>query len=222
MKIEDKYFSADEGMNANQIEDMLQGDEKILWRDKPNKKSYILSAVFKMLPIVLIWTAIDAVFIVALFKFDLPKMVYYIAIPFFILHLAPVWIWIANLVRSAAEIKNIEYAFTEKRIIIRSGVIGIDVKSIYYTDLVGVNVRVGLLDRMLKVGDIYIKSTMQAQVLYDIKNPYFIGDRLQKIALDIKADISFPNAYRPDSNPGYHTGYHSDDDAEEGGSRPGT
>lgn len=207
MKIDEKYFSIDEkNMQANTIDDILEENENILWRDKPNKKAYITGAILQKLPFVILWLIFDIAFVVGA-VITAPSPFVFIIIPFIIIHLAPVWIWIANLIKSTIEIKNIDYAFTEKRILIRSGVIGIDIKSIYYSDISSVNVKVGIVDRILKVGDIYIKASTKAQVLYDIKNPYFIGEKLQKIALDIKTDINFPNAYRPDENPGYNTKY---------------
>ena len=58
---------------------------------------------------------------------------------------------------------------------------------------------------MLKVGDIYITSNNKAQVLWDIENPYIISNKLQKIVSDIKTDIQYPNALRPETNSGYKT-----------------
>ena len=45
------------------------------------------------------------------------------------------------------------------------------------------------------------------EIILDIENPYEIYPKLQKIVLDIQADIEFPNAYRPSENPGYNTEY---------------
>ena len=45
------------------------------------------------------------------------------------------------------------------------------------------------------------------QAFLDIENPQEIYSRLQKIVLDIQTDIEFPNALRPDENPGYNTKY---------------
>ena len=64
-----------------------------------------------------------------------------------------------------------------------------------------------LIDKMLKVGDIYIKSKNSSQVLFDISDPYFITQKLQEIVIDIKTDIEFPNGLRPEENPGYQTKY---------------
>ena len=60
---------------------------------------------------------------------------------------------------------------------------------------------------MCKVGDIYIVSTNGKSMIEDIENPYYIYSELQRIANDIKADIIYPNAYRPGENPGYKTSY---------------
>ena len=88
-----------------------------------------------------------------------------------------------------------------------SGIIGIDFKNIYYSEIESVNLRVGLVDRIEKVGDIYIKSIGGANVLYDLENPYTLTEKLQKIVVDIKTDIQFPNNLRPAENDGYSTKY---------------
>ena len=75
--------------------------------------------------------------------------------------------------------------------------------------------RVGLIDRMLKVGDIYISGKFEATVLYDITDPYFITNQLQKIINDIKTDMSFPNALRPEENEGFKTQYKPTEDLKE-------
>lgn len=208
-KIDENYFKVDDGMKRNSIEDVLTDGETILWREKPNKKAYIWSKVLGMMPIALVWLAFDTLFISAVFfqdeEVEMGLVIFLIF--FFSLHLMPVWIWIGGIIKGVKEHKNIEYAFTDRRIIIRSGFVGIDFKNIYYSDVESVNVRVGLLDRMLKVGDVYIKSKGAASVLYDIRHPYEITSRLQKITLDIKTDIYYPNALRPDENPGYNTKY---------------
>lgn len=90
---------------------------------------------------------------------------------FFALHLAPVWIWIYKSVTASKRHKNTDYAFTDKRIIIRKGTIAVDFKSIEYKDVIAVNLRYGVIDRFAKVGDIYITATGKASVLEDLENP---------------------------------------------------
>ena len=80
----------------------------------------------------------------------------------------------------------------------------------FYSEVESVSARVGILERIFKVGDIYILSTSQREVLQDIPDPYFILNRLKKITFDIKTDIYYPNDLRPDENHGYNTKYIKD------------
>ena len=162
-----------------------------------------------MFPIALIWLLFDGGFIVAMCTTgamdSAPPFVPLILVVFFAFHLTPVWIWLGNILTANIQHKNLEYVFTNKRIIIKSGVVGIDFQNVYYSEIESVNLKVGLIDKMLKVGDIYIKSKNGAKVLFDIADPYFITQKLQQIVIDIKTDVEFPNALRPEENPGYNT-----------------
>ena len=210
-KIDKEFFVAKEAMKQNQIEDILVGDEEILLRLKPNRKVYRAEALLRGLPIVLLWAGIDATFIYILasftdiFKSFSPKLIFIIF--FFTLHLLPVWAFIATAVKKLAEYKNVDYAITDKRIIVRSGVIGVDFKYISYPEINSVNVKVGILDRIFNVGDLYIKSDTQTAVLYDIPLPYQYASKIQEIVRDLKADTFYPNDLRPAENHGYNTKY---------------
>lgn len=210
MKIDEKYFG-EAKMQADSIDGVLAADEKVLWRDKPDSKAHIAAAVVHNLPIIIIWGCIDIGFIVGISigiaKGGVPLGLLGFIVPFFALHLAPVWVWIANVAKTVAELKNIEYAMTDRRVIVRSGIIGIDFKFLYYNEIESVNVKVNWTDKIFKVGDIYINAKSSSAVLYDLHNPYDLGAKLQKIVLDISTDINYPNALRPDYNPGYHTRY---------------
>ncbi len=210
MNIDENYFKTDNPMKQNSVEDILSKDEKILQRLKPNKRVLLLESIFKGLPVVLLWVAFDTFFIVMMivtgaFK-ENPGLIPAV-IAFFALHLLPLWLYILNIIKTMAGAKNIEYVFTDKRIIIRSGVIGIDFKNIYYSDVEGINCKVGIFDRVFKVGDLYIKALNQSAVLMNIETPYFYLQKLQKITLDIKTDIQYPNDLRPKENHGYNTEY---------------
>lgn len=110
--------------------------------------------------------------------------------------------------------KNTKYYVTDKRIIVQTGIISASYDTIYYKDIKNVSLKVGIIDKLLKVGDIYIDTGNTTftnsgtkklfMTLLDIEKPY---TRLQKIVLDIQSDLEFPNAYRPSENPGYKTKY---------------
>ena len=209
-KFDERNFQG-EPQKEYDIEQLLAEGGQILWRGRPNRKAYILGQVFKMLPFALIWLLFDGTFIGLMVSFGVfgkvPVFVLIFIIVFFLLHLIPVWIWLSNVITAGMRQKNMEYVFTERRILIKSGLVGIDVVNIYYADVESVNLKVGLLDRMLHVGDIYIVAKNKAQVLWDVETPYRLVTQLQKITGDIKADTYFPNELRPESNSGFHTKY---------------
>lgn len=209
-KLDETYFKIEpSGRDLKNIEDVIGSDEQILWRGKPKKRAYLINAFTKMLPIALIWLIFDGGFIGLMIGTmdEIPAPVKIFMAVFFLFHLAPVWIWLSHVLTANRQHENLEYAFTQKRIIIKSGIIGIDFKNIYYSEIDSVNLRVGLVDRIEKVGDIYIKSIGGANVLYDLENPYTLTEKLQKIVVDIKTDIQFPNNLRPAENDGYYTKY---------------
>lgn len=209
-KLDENYFKIDpSGRDLKNIEDVIGSDEQILWSGKPKKRAFLINAFTKMLPIALIWLLFDGAFIGLMIGTmdEIPASVKIFMAVFFLFHLAPVWIWLSHVLTANRQHENLEYAFTNKRIIIKSGIIGIDFKNIYYSEIDSVNLRVGLVDRIEKVGDIYIKSIGGANVLYDLENPYTLTEKLQKIVVDIKTDIQFPNNLRPAENDGYSTKY---------------
>lgn len=211
-EVNENYFIKDKDpLKHNRIEDVLTSDEKILVRLKPSSRVFKLEAIFTGLPLALVWGGFDTFFIIMMVitgafnemgPLFIPMIIF-----FFAIHLIPVWLFIARIITRIAGYKNIDYAFTNKRIIVRAGLIGIDFKSIYYSEITGVNVKVGIFDRIFKVGDIYVTAKDQRVVIEDIEDPYFYMSKIQEISHDIKTDIEFPNAYRPDNNPGYHTDY---------------
>ena len=209
-KLDENYFKIDpSGRDLKNIEDVIGSDEQILWSGKPKKRAFLINAFTKMLPIALIWLLFDGAFIGLMIGTmdEIPAPVKIFMAVFFLFHLMPVWIWLSNVLTANRQHENLEYAFTNKRIIIKSGIIGIDFKNIYYSEIDSVNLRVGLVDRIEKVGDIYIKSIGGANVLYDLEYPYTLTEKLQKIVVDIKTDIQFPNNLRPAENDGYSTKY---------------
>ena len=189
--------------------------EKIIWDAKPKRKAFILNQVIAMMPLALIWLAIDMTIILSiLFSGDAPKEIFFFIIPFFALHLMPVWIWLGNVISANKRWVNTVYYITDKRIIIQTGFVGIDYASIYFKDISYVNLNVGFIDKFLGVGDIHFTlkqgATSRITSFLDITDPYEIYPKLQKIVLDMQTDMEFPNAYRPNENPGYTTEYKPD------------
>lgn len=189
--------------------------EKILWEAKPKKSAFIINQCLTMMPFALIWLLFDSVFIIA-FLFagseDMPKEMLFFLIPFFALHLMPVWIWLGNVISAGKKWSNSVYYITDRRIIIQSGFIGIDFSTIYFKDIKNVTLNVGTIDKLLGVGDIHFdlddsSGYVKCSAFLDIENPYQVYPQLQKIVLDMQTDMEYPNALRPEENPGYNTKY---------------
>ncbi len=212
-----KYTRFEQVNDTNDINSMLMPSETILWQGAPERKAFIINASLKMLPIAIIWLMFDGFFIVNLFGGGMPSGMNFIFVPFFLIHLFPVWIWLGSTLTASARWKNTQYAITDKRILMRNGLVGYAYKSVYYTDISNVDLRVGFLDKMLGVGDIYLSMdglTNNGKPVFttilDVREPERVFRIVQKAVVDIQADIHYPNALRPENNPGYNTKYQQD------------
>ena len=119
-RIDENYFKTNH-QEYHSIKDIVNHDEEILWQGKPKKKAYILNAFFKMFPIAVIWLLFDGTFIFFLGRQSefIPGPMKIFMVIFFLFHLLPVWIWLSGVITANRQHKNLEYAFTDKRIIIK-------------------------------------------------------------------------------------------------------
>ncbi len=206
-----KYYTG--SYSSSNLDAMLMPDESIIWRGVPKKSAFVLNSSLKMAPIALLWLAVDGFFIFSMIASGAIGEALFFIVPFFLIHLAPVWIWLYNIFTAAGRWKNTEYAVTNKRIILRNGLIGYEFNSIYYTDIAHVALQVGAIDRLLGVGDIHIllhhggNSKNDTTAMLDLENVQEAFAIVQRTVMDIQTDIHYPNAMRPESNPGYNTRY---------------
>lgn len=198
--------------NTDLTNPLVEG-ENLIWSSKPKKSAYIINQVVTMLPIAILWLTIDLSFIIPMVKNG--EMLTFI-IPFFALHLLPVWIWLGNVISANKRWKNTKYYVTDKRIIIQNGFIAENYQTIYYKDIRNIDLRINLIDKILNVGDIYFdlgnyltnQQTKNIKTAFlDVEAPREVYSKLQKIVMDIQTDIEYPNALRPNENPGYTTKY---------------
>ena len=224
-KIDENYFIQDKQQKLK-VEDLLANDEKILWKGKPRKISFIMQNSSNLMPFAILWLIIDVSIIISIFSNGGFKEFGLFIIPFFALHLMPVWIWLSKVLTARRRYENMEYCVTDKRIIIKSGFIGANYVNIMYKDVHSVNVHVGILDKMFGVGDVMIdtgyrgkssKSSLNNSII-DVENPYEVMQLIQKTVIDMQSDINYPNALRPEVNEGYKTVYKPDDDTFSSGS----
>jgi membrane protein YdbS with pleckstrin-like domain len=124
---------------------ILDEDEKIIKVFKPHKAKLFASAII-LNSLWLFWFMIFGVFAV-LFP-DEGEVInkIYVLIPI-ALYLAIIGIIILF---TALHYKNVYYAYSNKRIIIRSGIFGVDYKSLDMSMIGAVDVYVSLLDKIMK------------------------------------------------------------------------
>ena len=190
-----------------EIKDIIVEGEKILWSGKPKKSAFVFNKTMTMFPVALIWLLFDGFFIAMLIISGDVGPGWWFIIPFFALHLMPVWIWLSNLLTANKRWQNTRYALTNKRIIISSGFIGVDYETVFYKEIKHVRLNVGFLDKLLKVGDIFFELENGSADFLDIEDCYELYPKLQKVVLDIQTDIEFPNKLRPKTNDGFETEY---------------
>ncbi len=168
--IKEKFFGQLDQPQIETTEQFLVGtDEMVVFKTKPNKKAHIWESILKNIGIILIWMAIDVGALVFSFVNNDVEWTFRIVILVFIaLHMFPVWLWIAGIVRSVKQSQNAEYALTEKRIVIKSGKLAHDFRVIYYKDIVKIDMRRSKIDKMCGVADIYIRTKTESVALPNI------------------------------------------------------
>ena len=187
-------------------------DEEILWVGKPSFKAFMMSGI-PLLCLGFVWGAVDYFGFIRNWDSNENGMSGFM-IPFFVLHLFPFWGSILNMVRLYLIHGNTCYAFSNKRLMMRSGFWGTDFKVIDYDKISDLEVNVNPIENYLGVGTIQAFSGRvhnKGGRIYDkfigIENPYEIFKRIKEVSVDIKTDWNYPNALRPESNPGYQTKY---------------
>lgn len=204
------------------LESMVGYNEQILWRGKPNKKCFILECIFNpLMPFALIWFIIDmGVLGGTLFASQYSDFKVFIIIPFLLLHMAPVWIYLIGIIFSIRKYKNTEYIITSKGIYVSGGTFSNTYEMKPFTDLSHVNIHIGIFDKKIGVGDVISECNHQSInqstshgghshgiSICDIEDYQYVFQLIKQMQTDIYADTMYPNAYRPGQNPGYQTQY---------------
>ncbi len=194
---------------------LINPNEKILYEGKPNKKCYIFEAIFNpLLPIAIIWAIIDFGIVgTTLFNTDMGGLSFFI-IPFMLLHLMPVWLYLGGVLFSFKRYKNTAYVVTDRAIYVSSGLFTRNINTKPFAELSHIDLHRGIFDQKFNVGDIIATTsqigrngkpaTISINSISDYAEVYNLVSKLQ---IDIYSDVMYPNAKRPEENPGYNTKY---------------
>lgn len=199
--------------NLPQFEAVRDSDEQILWTGKPVLIPFILSGIPSLI-MGLIWGILDLSFFGGFSRNQSMGEISTFLIIFFIIHMFPCWGSILNLLRLFLVYSNTCYAYTNKRLMMRSGFWGTDFKAVDYDKIADLTVTVNPIENIFGVGTVSAftgNMTSKGMRIYDrflaIKNPYEVFKQIKELSVDVKTDWNYPNALRPETNPGYRTKY---------------
>lgn len=205
----------------NELRLLVGDDEKIIYTGKPNKKCFIFESIFNpLLPFALIWGIIDFGVIGFSMTSKDEKAVFFL-VPFMLLHLMPVWIYLGGALLSFRRYQNTSYIVTDKAIYASGGVFSRHYNTKPFAELSHVNLHRGIFDQWFGVGDIVTTSAQanpatmngrrtstNAGISIDsISNYMEVYNIVKKLQQDIYTDVMYPNDLRPKANHGYKTKY---------------
>jgi membrane protein YdbS with pleckstrin-like domain len=192
-----------------EFDSIKDNDETIIWIEKPKFIPFLLSGLagfIFLVPFAAIWFF--------MWRKAQPQNNGFFGEWFILI---PIVFTLFAFLRKLFSYSNTCYAYSNKRVMMRTGFIGTDFKIIDYDKISDVQVTVNIIERIYQVGSIKFFSGRtetddgNTKKLYDtweaIPNPYEVFKRVKEVMVDIKTDYNYPNALRPDTNPGYNTRY---------------
>ena len=197
--------------NHSENRPILSSGEHILWSGKPKKNAFVAAHSLTLMPIAVIWFCLDFQVIPDIFS---ASGIQWFLVGFFALHLAPVWLWLASVITAPKRWRNTNYYVTNRRIIIQGGFLAVNEKSLFFKEIRSVQSKVGLFDKLSGTGSILFNAEMISgnnkatpPSFQYLENAGAVYQRVQRTVLDMQTDMEYPNALRPEENPGYNTDY---------------
>ncbi len=162
-------------------------DETILWIGKPTYYPYMwVNSLLSLFPIIFGCVALFNIFMDSKFE--------NILVPIIAIGIGSIIIFFQHLSYS-----NIHYAYSNKRIWIRYGLIGTDFIGLDYDEIQDVSVSVNIFERFFNVGSIYFFSGKMDKngALYDVwaymPAPYEVFKNIKRIISETKKDVNYLN-----------------------------
>jgi len=191
---------------------IIDNDEEILWTGQPKFFPFILTGLAQgILPV-----AFGIIWLVGSLNLK-PENDFSVFKYIWLMGLIPLLIGIYVFLNRILSFSNTAYCYSNKRVMMRTGFIGTDFKTIDYDKISDIEVTVNVIERIFNVGSVRffcgeVQSTKNNTTnIYDnwssIENQYEIFKMVKQTSVGFKTDLNYPNALRPESNPGYNTKY---------------
>ena len=200
----------------NELKKLIDPKERVLYEGRPSKKCFIFESIFNpLMPFAILWALIDGFFIISAsngFNTDSKELLF--LIPFFLLHLMPVWIYLGGVLLSFRRYKNTYYIVTDNGIYVSGGTFTKHFNQKPFAELSHVDLHRGIFDQWFGVGDIVTTSSQYSPTagsasiaITSIENYVEVYNIVKKLQKDIYTDVMYPNDKRPSENHGYNTEY---------------
>ena len=193
--------------------------ERIFYAGRPDKKCFIFESIFNpLLVVAVIFAIFDFGVIGGMYSMadsaGAPNEITSFLVPFMLLHLMPVWIYLGGVLFTVRKYKNTAYIVTDRAIYVSGGTFTRNINAKPFAELSYINLHRGFFDQIFHVGDIIattnqFKQNGKAAVISiaSISDYIEVYNLVKKLQTDIYSDVMYPNAKRPAENPGYHTKY---------------
>lgn len=193
-------------MNGAFLRDGMAADEKVIWEGKPDKKAFFLKAVFNfLLPISIVWGILDFSLLFSSVSGD-EGAENLIIVPFMLLHLMPVWIYLASVVLAFFRYRNTAYLLTDKNIYISGGVFAREVNVKPLSRLYELQTKVGLFEKLCHVGSVIIGDPgvgtaetgqiVSAVGIQSVPDYDELCRRIRSLQFNAASDMCYPNDKR--------------------------
>ena len=140
-------------------------DETVLWTGVPNRKAFLWRSAFNLLlPIAIIWSCFDIPLIVSQireFRAGEDPIGWFL-IPFFLLHMLPIWTYLVLLFTSFVRYKNTGYVITNKSVYTSGGVFALNTQVKPLAKLSTVTIERGFIDKKMNVGSVVLNDNTTA------------------------------------------------------------
>lgn len=202
------------------MRELVQSNEEILWEGRPKKSTTILEGIFNpMLVFAIIWGGFDMLFLGAALFSDEAGNILMFLIPFLLIHMMPVWIYLFGAIGVLLRWKNTYFMVTTRGLYVSGGLLAFNYEMKPWVDIGHIKIHQGVFDRMCGVGDVIFicnhthmtrsdgHNHETGMKIYNIPDFMKVFNMVNNLQTDMYADTMFPNAMRPESNPGYNTQY---------------
>jgi uncharacterized membrane protein YdbT with pleckstrin-like domain len=138
---------------TQEIEAVLEPQEQIVWQDVINRKVMTFNLLIALIIVIGISFFFFSQEVINYNSGNVPKTIAGPTVGSFFL-VAGLFFSILGFLSNFVKV----YIITNKRVLIKSGLIGTDFNSIYFTEVRTVNVNVGLIDKIFSVGTLNIDT----------------------------------------------------------------